>query len=107
MADDLLTGYLALASECQDRRRLICHFCANFGSYSATHLWVRGQISDAFCVAIGAALLSFMTAGITVSKAAEIDTSAEFAFVTDFGSGKVLMAKEPDTLMKPASMARS
>ena len=59
-----------------------------------------------FCVAVGAALLSFMTVGAAVSKAAEIDTSAEFAFVTDFGSGKVLMEKEPDTLMKPASMAK-
>ena len=59
-----------------------------------------------FCVAVGAALLSFMTVGTAVSKAAEIDTSAEFAFVTDFGSGKVLMEKEPDTLMKPASMAK-
>ena len=59
-----------------------------------------------FCVAVGAALLSFMTFGAAVSKAAEIDTSAEFAFVTDFGSGKVLMEKEPDTLMKPASMAK-
>ena len=59
-----------------------------------------------FCVAIGAALLSFMTVGSAISKAAEIDSSAEFAFVTDFGSGKVLMEKEPDTLMKPASMAK-
>ena len=59
-----------------------------------------------FCVAVGAALLSFITAGIAVSTAAEIDTSAEYAFVTDFGSGKVLMEKEPDTLMKPASMAK-
>lgn len=59
-----------------------------------------------FCVAVGAALLSFITTGIAVSTAAEIDTSAEYAFVTDFGSGKVLMEKEPDTLMKPASMAK-
>ena len=59
-----------------------------------------------FCVAIGAALLSFMTVGSTISKAAEIDSSAEFAFVTDFGSGKVLMEKQPDALMKPASMAK-
>ena len=59
-----------------------------------------------FCVAVGATLLSFITAGIAVSTAAEIDTSAEYAFVTDFGSGKVLMEKEPDTLMKPASMAK-
>ena len=59
-----------------------------------------------FCVAIGAALLSFMTVGSTISKAAEIDSLAEFAFVTDFGSGKVLMEKQPDALMKPASMAK-
>lgn len=38
--------------------------------------------------------------------AAEIDTSAEYAYVTDFGSGKVLMEKNPDALMKPASMAK-
>ena len=59
-----------------------------------------------FCVAIGAALLSFMTVGSAISKSAEIDSSAEFAFVTDFGSGKVLMEKQPDALMKPASMAK-
>lgn len=44
--------------------------------------------------------------GVTAAKAAEIDTSAEFAFVTDFMSGKVLMEKEPDARMKPASMAK-
>ena len=38
--------------------------------------------------------------------AAEIDTSAEYAYVTDFGSGKVLMERNPDALMKPASMAK-
>lgn len=38
--------------------------------------------------------------------AADIDTSAEFAYVTDFASGKVLMAKDPDSPMKPASMAK-
>jgi len=62
-----------------------------------------------FCVACGAALLSFATLfgpGAGPGLAAEIDTSAEFAFVTDFGSGKVLMEKEPDALMKPASMAK-
>ena len=59
-----------------------------------------------FCVAFGAALLSFMTISSAISKAVEIDSSAEFAFVTDFGSGKVLMEKQPDALMKPASMAK-
>ena len=59
-----------------------------------------------FCVAIGAALLSFTTVGSAISKAVEIDSSAEFAFATDFGSGKVLMEKQPDALMKPASMAK-
>ena len=59
-----------------------------------------------FCVAIGATMLSVMGVTATISKAAEIDSSAEFAFVTDFGSGKVLMEKQPDALMKPASMAK-
>ena len=59
-----------------------------------------------FCVAVGAALFSFGTLGVGGLQAAEIDSSAEYAFVTDFGSGKVLMEKEPDTLMKPASMAK-
>lgn len=62
-----------------------------------------------FRVAIGAAFMSFfLPAGIAVgtAMAAEIDTSAEYAFVTDFASGKVLTEKEPDALMKPASMAK-
>ncbi len=59
-----------------------------------------------FYVVFGAALVSLMTVGAAISKAAEIDSSAEFAFVTDFGSGKVLMEKQPDALMKPASMAK-
>ena len=51
--------------------------------------------------------LFFMAAGpIATTQAADIDSSAEFAFVTDFASGKVLMEKEPDALMKPASMAK-
>jgi len=59
-----------------------------------------------FCVVFGVALVSIMTVGAAISKAAEIDSSAEFAFVTDFGSGKVLMEKQPDAAMKPASMAK-
>lgn len=62
-----------------------------------------------FRVAVSGALLTFLLPvmlGIASSKAAEIDTSAEFAFVTDFASGKVLTEKQPDALMKPASMAK-
>ena len=51
-----------------------------------------------------AAVMVFCFAQAT--GAAEIDTSAEFAFVTDFGSGKVLMERNPDAPMKPASMAK-
>ena len=43
---------------------------------------------------------------IMPATAAQIDTSAEFAFVTDFASGKVLMENKPDAPMKPASMAK-
>ena len=61
---------------------------------------IRLIASIAICVAM-------LGSGVVFSsKAAEIDTSAEFAYVTDFMSGKVLMAKEPDALMKPASMAK-
>lgn len=51
-----------------------------------------------------AAIMTFWCA--QAAYAAEIDTSAEFAFVTDFGSGKVLMERNPDAPMKPASMAK-
>ena len=51
-------------------------------------------------------LLAMVAAPISTSNAAEVDSSAEFAFVTDFASGKVLMEKDPDALMKPASMAK-
>ena len=50
--------------------------------------------------------LMLFSGALSSVKAAEIDTSAEFAYVTDFMSGKVLMAKEPDAKMKPASMAK-
>ncbi|MGC6453093.1 MAG: D-alanyl-D-alanine carboxypeptidase family protein [Candidatus Puniceispirillaceae bacterium] len=51
-------------------------------------------------------LLCLAAAPISSSRAADINSSAEFAFVTDFASGKILMEKEPDALMKPASMAK-
>ena len=52
------------------------------------------------------ALLSMLTAASLPARAVEITSSAEFAYVTDFGSGKVLMEKSPDSHMKPASMAK-
>ena len=52
------------------------------------------------------ALLSMLTAASLPARAVEITSSAEFAYVTDFGSGKVLMEKSPDSYMKPASMAK-
>lgn len=51
-------------------------------------------------------LIALVAAPMINVQAADIDTSAEFAFVTDFASGKVLMEKEPDAPMKPASMAK-
>jgi len=51
-------------------------------------------------------LFAMVAAPVVTSQAADIDSSAEYAFVTDFASGKVLMEKEPDALMKPASMAK-
>ena len=56
-----------------------------------------------FRVVLAAILTSWLAHS---AGAAEIDTSAEFAYVTDFGSGKVLMERNPDAPMKPASMAK-
>ena len=55
------------------------------------------------------ACVTLLALSVAVSlplRAIEITSSAEFAYVTDFGSGKVLMTKSPDTPMKPASMAK-
>ena len=57
-------------------------------------------------LAICGALLSVLTAASLPARAVEITSSAAFAYVTDFGSGKVLMEKSPDASMKPASMAK-
>lgn len=43
---------------------------------------------------------------MNAALAVEIDSSAEYAFITDFQSGKVLMDKNADESMKPASMAK-
>ena len=70
---------------------------------------VRGHTSESFLRGLWRRPAFFrdpLGPGAGAGLAAEIDTSAEFAFVTDFGSGKVLMEKEPDALMKPASMAK-
>ena len=56
-----------------------------------------------FRLVLAAILASFL---LQSAGAAEIDSSAEFAYVTDFVSGKVLMEKNPDAPMKPASMAK-
>ena len=40
------------------------------------------------------------------SHAQDIPTAAEYALITDFESGKILLEKNADTPMKPASMAK-
>ena len=52
-------------------------------------------------LALAITLLSGLSA-----LAVEIDSSAEFAFITDYASGKILMDKNADVAMKPASMAK-
>lgn len=51
-------------------------------------------------------MLGILLAGLTPLHAVEIDSSAKFAFITDYPSGKVLMAKDADKPMKPASLAK-
>ena len=56
------------------------------------------------------AMSVFITASwLAISNSAgatEITTPAEFAYITDFDSGKVLFQKNADMQMKPASMAK-
>ena len=66
----------------------------------------RFLVSRHRLLTICGALLSMLTAASLPARAVEITSSAEFAYVTDFGSGKVLMEKSPDSYMKPASMAK-
>ena len=66
----------------------------------------RFLVSRQRLLTICGALLSMLTAASLPARAVEITSSAEFAYVTDFGSGKVLMEKSPDSYMKPASMAK-
>lgn len=66
----------------------------------------RFLVSRHRLLTICGALLSMLTAASLPARAVEITSSAEFAYVTDFGSGKVLMEKSPDSHMKPASMAK-
>ena len=66
----------------------------------------RFLVSRNRLLTICGALLSMLTAASLPARAVEITSSAEFAYVTDFGSGKVLMEKSPDSYMKPASMAK-
>ena len=66
----------------------------------------RFLVSRHRLLTICGAFLSMLTAASLPARAVEITSSAEFAYVTDFGSGKVLMEKSPDSYMKPASMAK-
>ena len=55
--------------------------------------------------AVGVMMMTAVTA--PASKASsDVPTVAEYVFVTDFNSGRVLMAKQQDLPMKPASMAK-
>lgn len=49
---------------------------------------------------------AFLTGFSQPVSALDIPTEAEYALVTDFESGLVLLEKNPDTAMKPASMAK-
>lgn len=75
---------------CAPQRRMMVRIRNGFASYlTAFSLVIAGS-----------------TGMMASAKAAQIDTSADFAFVTDFATNKVLVAKSPDSPMKPASMAK-
>ena len=53
----------------------------------------------------GVIMMAVVTAPIAKSSS-DVPTVAEYVFVTDFSSGRVLMEKQHDLPMKPASMAK-
>ena len=53
----------------------------------------------------GVIIMVVVTAPITKASS-DVPTVAEYVFVTDFSSGRVLMEKQHDLPMKPASMAK-
>lgn len=55
---------------------------------------------------MAAVSVGFVLPYTATAQATEINSQAEYAFVTDFMSGKVLMEKQADAPMKPASMAK-
>ena len=69
------------------------------------NLAVKLQFSLCLC---GFYLFCLSCRGQVVSALAEtqIPTTAKYVMVTEFETGRVLMAKEKDTPMKPASMAK-
>ena len=92
----------------------IGHFCAAFLGYVnlKTHIFEKeinvGRFLSSGMKRAGTCMI-LLALSLAVSlpvHAFEINSSAEFAYVTDFGSGKVLMEKAPDEPMKPASMAK-
>lgn len=50
--------------------------------------------------------VGFVLPYTATAQATEINSQAEYAYVTDFMSGKVLIEKQADAPMKPASMAK-
>ena len=50
--------------------------------------------------------LSFLTVGSGIQANDHITTVAEYAHIIDFDSNRVLLSKNADSPMKPASMAK-
>lgn len=62
-------------------------------------------VTQTTALVTGVIMMAVVTAPIAKASS-DVPTVAEYVFVTDFSSGRVLMEKQPDLPMKPASMAK-
>ncbi len=58
------------------------------------------------CVAVAGLMMMTGLVSPATKASAEVPTVAEYVFVTDFESGRVLLEKQKEQAMKPASMAK-
>lgn len=58
------------------------------------------------CVAVAGLLMLTVVLSPSSQASSDVPTVADYVFVTDFSSGRVLLEKQKDQPMKPASMAK-
>ena len=67
--------------------------------------FAKGQLGRSAILAVSSLAICGVIAGLP-ARAADVPTVAAYALISDFGTGRVLLEKQADTPMKPASMAK-